>query len=229
MICNYPIPPTHSLTRLMKIPTIISAIAFSLLALIDVEPAHGQQPHVLSLTNTLNGTNSVVVTPGNSFTVSLTLNSTVSSVSVDYFLQILNGGSSQFRITGRDLSGSRFSQPITSNSIALQSSRALLDPQNDDNLGASVSDPNLPNSAGSFLISNLTLQVLPGTGVGFYTLSTANASVGDAGFNDNPVSNATFSVNVVPEPATTLLLFTGTALGLLTWKRRQQNSKPRLS
>lgn len=210
----------------MKKSAILTAIA---LTLITSLPALAQQPYVLTFSDTSSDPGSVLVAPGSSFNVTLTLTATASSIAVDYFLQILNGGSSQFRITGRDLSGSTFNQPITSNSIALQPSRALLNPQNDDDLGGSISNPNSPNGPGAFLLANFTLQVLPGAANGSYTLSTANASVGDAMFNDNSVSNATYTVNVIPEPATVFLLGAGAFLLLCPrrlWRWRVRACRP---
>lgn len=195
----------------MKSLLLVTAVAFGLFC-----SNAGAQSYALAFTNPMNGTNSVAVAPGAFFTVTLTLSATAPSVAVDYFLQILNGGSSQFRITGRDLAGSTFNQPITADSIALQPGRALLNPLNDDDLGASLTNPGAPNGSGSFLIANLTLQALTGTAPGLYMLSTANATVGDAGFNDNAVGNTNYSVSVVPEPATYMLL----GLGLMVCAQR---------
>ena len=193
-----------------------------LLACVSALPAHAQ--YSLSLSG-----NPAAVAPGQSFSLTLTLSSTgASSVGLSYFLQVLDGGGSGlFRITNRDLSGSSFVDPITGNAIALQPADALLDPRNNSDLGAILADPNAPNAAGSFFVANFTLQALPGLAPGVYTISTANAIVTDASFGDNAVSNATFSVTVVPEPSTAVLLLAGGALSFLIVRRTARRSAAR--
>jgi hypothetical protein len=166
--------------------------------------------------------NAASVAPGQTFSFTLTLTSSgATSVGLSYFLQVLDGGGNGlFRITARDLTGSTFSDPITSNAIALQSGDALLDPRNNSDLGAILADPNAPNGAGSFLVANYTLQALGGIAPGVYTISTANAIVTDASFGDNAVANATFNVTVVPEPSAIALLIGGAALGAFSIRRR---------
>jgi len=212
----------------MKLKSTILALAFGLALL---TPQNAPAAYSLTLTDTVGDPNSIATTAGSQFSLTLTLFSTGdSSISVDYFLQVLGGGSGFFRLTGRDLSGSSFSQPVTANNIALQSSRALLDPQNDDNLGASLLDPNSPNGAGSFLVANLTLLALPGIAPGIYTLGTFGASVGDGDFNDNPVPDASYRVRIlgpaaVPEAASSALLLL-IALGALAVFQQAKTAKP---
>ena len=194
----------------------LSLIGVCLLLVCTATPSARAQ-YSLSMTG-----NAASVAPGQTFSFTLTLTSSgATSVGLSYFLQVLDGGGNGlFRITARDLTGSTFSDPITSNAIALQSGDALLDPRNNSDLGAILADPNAPNGAGSFLVANYTLQALGGIAPGVYTISTANAIVTDASFGDNAVANATFNVTVVPEPSAIALLIGGAALGAFSIRRR---------
>lgn len=208
----------------MNNPRLLTSLAVAV-AILACAPTSRAQ-YALSLTDNLGDPASVAVAPGQSFTFTLTLTSPgATSVALSYFLQVLEGGGNgQFRITARDLMGSTFSQPTTDNSIALQPADALLDPQNDSNLGADLADPNSPNGAGSFFVANFTLQALAGIAPGVYTLSTADAIVTDSGFSDNPVTDATYTVTVVPEPGTYMLLGIGALFCAQRFSRRTRRN-----
>ncbi len=123
-------------------------------------------------------------------------------------------GNEHFRLIGRDITGSPFSDLITTNGVALGAASATLDPDNNHDLGGSLADINVPLGAGTFHIANLMLLVLPTTPNGIYTIElTPNTVAAGAGpgFPDTQVQRFSYTVSTpsVPEPATAGLLMLG--------------------
>jgi hypothetical protein len=171
--------------------------------------------------------NSLPIAPGGTFQVSVFLNSTQEETTgLNYFLSAPGAGSNHFQITARDTTGTLYSDltnPDNSTTTGvLTPARARLDPQNNDDLGGGLQTAqiNNPPGVGRFLVAKYTIQVLPGTNLGNYSiLTTSDAGKGWVGsnndpsgipFSDHPFTNqggTAYTVTVTPEPA---------ALGLLS-------------
>jgi hypothetical protein len=78
---------------------------------------------------------------------------------------------------------------------------------------------------GTYHVMDLTFMLAPGTPLGMYDLRTTTTSprtseVTDTDFNDNNLSAAHFTINIVPEPTTLALLGIGIAgSGVLIYRR----------
>ena len=192
---------------------LVAASVFSL--------SHAAAAVSLSLLDTFGDPSSVILSPGQSFTVRLEFTTSAESIrGLSYELETLGLGSGQFRITQRDIVSSPFDDLITTNAIALSPANALLDPQNDSDLGAVVTSNAV--GAGTYLVANYTIQALPTIPSGLtYTIETANGIATDDNFNDLPLAPATYSVQVVPEPGAAGLLAIG--LSTLAFYRRRES------
>jgi hypothetical protein len=184
--------------------------------------------------------NSLPIAPGSTFQVSVYLNSTgEETTGLNYFLSAPGAGSSHFQITARDTTGTLYSDltnPDNSTTTGvLRPSHALLNPQNDDDLGGGLQTAqiNNPPGTGKFLAAKYTIQVLPGTGPGTYSILTASdAGKGWVGsnndpsgipFSDHPFTNqggTSYTVTVTPEPGTLALLAMG-VVGFGARRRRR--------
>jgi hypothetical protein len=178
------------------------------------------------------------VAPGASFTFGVYVNSTAEETSgLNYFLLATGAGSGRFQITGRDTSLSPYNDltvPDSTNTTGvLTPARALLNPVNDDDLGGGLPQAtiNNPPAIGKFLAAKFTVQVLPGTFAGSYSLLTASdAGTGWIGsnndpsgtpFSDHPFSNQNgiaYTVTVTPEPGVLSLM----ALCVVVLPRRRK-------
>jgi hypothetical protein len=181
------------------------------------------------------GTNngSVNVAAGGSFIVRLNLvatNATTDRVAgIDYYLAMLGSGSGLFRIQDRNTVLNPNSNPPTESPYndehftdpeveALQS--ALLDPQNNDNLGATKDGG--PTLNGTFFVAFYTIAVDPSTPAASYSLqTTSDPGLGwsDPDFNDFEFAQHANYTIVVPEP--TGLAACG-ALCLILGRRRMR-------
>jgi MYXO-CTERM domain-containing protein len=141
----------------------------------------------LSLATT-GGASSVTLPHGGSFSVTLNLTSSAESLTgVDYYFNISGGASGLVRLTGRDLTGSSFSDPNLVNSGdnasspgVLDANFSLLNPQNSLDLGATLTNVGvaLPANTGgnpaSYLLGTYTFNVDPSAPAGSYILSTTS-------------------------------------------------------
>jgi hypothetical protein len=162
---------------------------------------------------------------GGSVVLTVRLNATSEQTTgLDYFLRASGAGSSGlFSIGGRSLAGSAYPVPYFDDATVTVPADALLDPDNNVDLGGSVPNVNVPVNAGNHLVANLTLNVSPSAPDGVYTIETfsmpgtgwigAGPSFPEAPFN----SHATFTLEV-PEPTSLGLL----ALAASTLIRRRQ-------
>lgn len=175
---------------------------------------------LLSFEDLSGPTNSVSINPGDSFSFSIYLSSDVDQIAgVSYQFESNLAGSGLFIITARDISTAPFtaSDLITPNASLFTGSNASLDPQVTVDLGASFGAiaPNTYN-IGSYTLSSSVLSS-PGS----YTISFANALVIDQDFNEITPSLNTYTVTVVPEPATWALL-AGSLTTVMIFRRRRQ-------
>jgi hypothetical protein len=180
--------------------------------------------------------NSTTVIGGSAFTVALNLVSTAENTTgVDYFFKDADFNSTtgvvHMVITGRDATTSTY-VPFRSNGDALATSSASLNAINAIDLGGGLNDVSTPNGTGSFLLANFTIAVPLNVTSGTYHLVTSdNPSVGGQdvyqqdqahGFAGHAFdSEASFTVNVIPEPAAAGVFVIG-AMGLLGRRRRRE-------
>ncbi|MGB8168742.1 MAG: hypothetical protein WCF18_14695 [Chthoniobacteraceae bacterium] len=203
----------------MKAQSIITAGAVLTAGLLLASRADAAVSFSLSDTN--GAPNSVTVAPGDSFSVQLQLTSTTELLlGLSYNLEAFGLASSQFRITDRSIGTSPFSDLTTTNAIALQASSALLDPINNADLGGTLADVFSPVGPGSFLVANYTIQALPTIAPdNTYNIGTAAGIATDDAFAGVAVTNATYSVSVIPEPGTAI--FGLCVLGAFGARRRR--------
>jgi hypothetical protein len=176
---------------------------------------------MLSLTSS--GNNSITLNSGTT-SFSLTVSDSwtgYSSLGLSYWLQVPSAVASAFSITnvtyGSTFSSANQSGPATvlfndSTSANGAASGFTLE---DRDLGSTVGVGNPAVAAGSFPVTTMTIN-LNGLAPGTYTLeSTFNSSRiseqtdssnGDHSFQNGVASPATFTITVVPEPATLSLL-----------------------
>lgn len=187
---------------------------------------------------------SVNVTPGGTFSVTLSLVSTAEQLAgLDYYLSISGAASGKVRLVGRDITGSLFNDLLKlntgdndTNPGVLDSKFSLLSPRNGLDLGAAIANinsalpPNTGTNPASYLLGKYTFTLAPDIALGTYTLSTfAPPGIGVVTqaplFNEQPFSQqADFSVIVTPvvgspEPAGALALL---GLGGMMLRRRRR-------
>ncbi len=199
----------------MKIKAVITTLAL----LTSSFSQHDSRAAVFATFNDGSGDpTSVTINPGDEFTFSLFLSSTVEPLyGLTYFLTASTSG--LFRITGRDITGSPFSDLTNSNAVALAPTNNLLnDILNNKDLGATV--PILAVPSGTHFVASLTLDSDASIPLGVYTISLRSDSVGvDDVFDEYPIS-ATYTVTVIPEPGVGMLLGVAGLAGVLLRRRR---------
>jgi hypothetical protein len=184
-----------------------------------------------ALFDSIGSPNSTTITAGSSFTFSLSLTTTTeTTIGVSYYITTGLSGSGLFSITGRDVTGSSYSDLATSDSLSTTSldnlapsgADNLLNTTNDRDLGGSLLTGS--NSPGTYFISNITIASSALTNTGAYTFSLSNNSIAaDDSFNDVSISSNTYTVNVigVPEPSTYAMMgLWSLVLGGAAWRRR---------
>jgi len=160
------------------------------------------------------------VLPGQTFNVRVNLVTTTATspnvqdrtTGLNYYLSMFGAGSGNFRIVDRNIGASTYNDLYNDDATVEGAVSGLLDPINDHDLGGSLANPmTTSNGAGTFLVADFTIGVLPGTPFGSYVLVTDSpAGVGWAGpnpdFTDHEfTSHGSFSI-VVPEPASIAML-----------------------
>lgn len=139
------------------------------------------------------------------FTVSLN-SSGEQTIGLDYFLQVSSSGSGFFAIADRNISGSSYSDPFFSDTIVEAPPSNVLDPSNDNDLGALKADVSTPNGAGTFFVGTYSIRIASNTPFGSYTFSTFSlpgTGYVDQNFSDNEFDqHGAFTVTVIPEPST---------------------------
>ena len=165
---------------------------------------------------------------GGTFSFALNLVSTSEQTTgLGYFLETTGAGNGLFSIVDRNIAGSTYSDAVAPDATVEAAASALLDPRNNTNLGATLANVNSPNGAGTFLVANYTISVSPTAPLGTYTIQTFSAA-GDQYAGGPPnftngtfASGGTYSVTVVPEPATAGALAAAGLVGALARRRRR--------
>lgn len=110
------------------------------------------------------------VYPGDNITLTVELVTTTATVlGLDYKVGVSDGGEGFFRLAGRDLTDSVFTDLVMSNTIVLRSSYSLIDPMNAKPLSALV-NPLSPTGPGTMRISTLTIHCEDTASPGTYRL-----------------------------------------------------------
>ena len=160
--------------------------------------------------------NSNVTSPGSSVMLSLSLVVTGFSGSdavggVDFLLTSLNSSSGAFFIASRttDTAGA-FPDPITDDNTVNDRPGANLDPTNDNDLGQSVSVfPDDVVQDGTYHLANYIIGVDAGLAPGTCNFATTINLWSDQSGNDHELTPGSFSLTIVPEPATWVFLALG--------------------
>jgi len=174
---------------------------------------------VLSFNDNSGTPNAGTYNAGSSFTFDITLavansgTDPVPSVTgLSYWFETSAINNSYFTITARNITGSPFTD-TQSNSFP----QSIVKGGNANDLGATTPGGNtVIASDTSYFVATLTLQVAPNTPAGTYVISTTDinsntdhsktSTVGDGTFTRHNIAAASYTITVVPEPATLSLL-----------------------
>jgi hypothetical protein len=196
--------------------------------------------------NMVGGTlDTINVTGGGSFTLSLQINSTVPTNAVDYWLSQFSGpGGNPFTITGRDYTLSLYPDPSTANGPSTTAAGDnwsnttgapfvtdgiqdnLISPRNGPDLGSTKATAG-DNAAGTNQIATFTISVAGGATAGLYQLRSfdytglgwSSTTLTDQAFDNQ----AAINVNVaVPEPSTWAMSVLGVGVIGYTMLRRRR-------
>lgn len=188
------------------------------------------------------GASSGAYTAGSSFTFDITL--TVQNSGTDpvgnvtglsYWFETSALNNSYFKITNRDLTGSPFSDQVQGQTYP----EAIVAGGNADDLGAVLANTNSPLATNnSYFVAHLTIQIDPSTPAGTYTIftttfasnngpktSTAAERIDANTSQRHDFAATTYTITVVPEPATLSLLgLSGLgSLGMTMLRRRRRS------
>lgn len=167
-----------------------------------------------------NGTpNAGTYFPGQSFTFSIELafspgGSVTNLIGTSYwFEQAIPIAPFYFSITNRDFTGSPFTDPQTIGITYPQS----LNPSNPNDLGALISGNGSPVGAGTYFIANLTVTIDPAAAPGTYfiedtTRGGKTSVISDSNGDTAPISEAVYTITIIPEPSSLVLLAAGMSI-----------------
>jgi hypothetical protein len=184
-------------------------------------------------TQSLSFTDPGPITPGSTFTVSVGLMfSGYGSFGFAYWLEVPNALAPFLSITQVSYftypdPNQTSPNPAPFNSTAGASPGFMLETRD---LGATVSDPNpRPPPIQPYHMTDVTFTLAVGAPLGNFalrstTLSPRVSEVIDMDFNQNPLPQASVTLNVVPEPSTLALLAFGAASIPLVIRRRKQHN-----
>ncbi len=147
-------------------------------------------------------TQPITIGPGGSFTVQLRIDiDAIPTIGFDYELTVAElAGSGKIALTGRDNTGSVFSDYLVTNAILFAGSNAVLDPST-ANLGALITDIFSPLPDDTYVVADLTFFLDPSLAPGLYTISAPGFLTNDQ-FDSIPITANPFQVQVIPEPNT---------------------------
>ena len=164
----------------------------------------------LTLTNPLTGDPSVAVDPGGSFAINVAL---TSDEAFDGFSLYLQANAPGFSITSSnsDWSGPPDNPLTYPNTVTFPHKLPIAG--NSHDFGFEAQNPEANIVKGTYEISVLTVQVAPSVVPGKYlVLSTPDSEISDASFSTadmHRIPATDFNVDIVPEPASLLLLLAG--------------------
>jgi hypothetical protein len=180
------------------------------------------------------GTQSLLFTPSgtifnqnDTFTVDTTLTfAGYQSLGLSYWLETAPGTQSFFSITAETYFTFPDGVPGWPNNFDFMMTYGVdtgyFATHND--LGAAVHDVNMPVPPGTYQVSHIKFSITgaaPGVYTFFTTTTTPRPSiVDDTGFHDRSLPQASFTITVVPEPRTVVLLvLAGAPLGMIAYRR----------
>lgn len=206
-----------------------SLIAAAILAIIFSVVPIGRAQSATFLYDDGTGTpNAGAYAPGDSFNFSIDLaftpgGSVANLEGLSYWFETANPNPPfSFAITLRDITGSPFTDLQTPGLAYPQ----LLAPQNTSDLGGLLGIGQPPLNAGSYFVANISISIDGGAAPGTYVIQNVTTGgrtsvITDASGNTAPISQAGYTVTVVPEPATLPLAAVGLA-GLACAVRRRR-------
>lgn len=175
------------------------------------------------LTQTGTGLTTFSIMQGGTFSLDLNIDVSFTSTGITYFYMTGNNGSGLFALTSRIVTGSPYPDLTTADSTVFSGGNPLLDPVNNNDLGA-TDNQGETDPPGMYFISTITFSST--APVGTYTIfldpSFGRGIVSDDQFNDHPLDGNTITVNVVPEPATVGLALLGGGIVLLGLRARRR-------
>lgn len=206
----------HQFTATKRKLTLAGSMAALLLA-----AGTGEAAVLVSLTDDDGTPNVGSGDAGQSFSINVKLQSTLEQVTgLTYFLREPGAtpANFHFQITGRDITGSLFTERTSSDASVATSPASRLDSDNDLDLGAGIFDLNAPLGIGTYFVAKITLFVLPTTPNGNYLIELTPNTVASGpgpGFPEFSVQRFSYTVSTpsVPEPATGGLVILGGLLG----------------
>jgi hypothetical protein len=175
---------------------------------------------LLTLTDSSSPFDSISINPGDTFSVNVNLATTTEQVSgFSYLFSVSIAGSGSFSLTSRDITGAPYSvgDLTNTNAVVLSAPNALFDPTTNSDLGATIVTP---IAAGSNFIAQFAIASTIGVAPGTYTISFNTASVFDENVNEIPLTTGSYTVTVIPEPTTALLL-AGSLTAMMLLRRRR--------